>query len=75
MLGLDYVIQYRKGKENVVVDALSRREETGSSQAILAIVLDWVKEISASYEKLDWLHHSWLCSLQVNRATHSWQEY
>lgn len=34
LLGLDYTIQYRKGKENKVVDALSRKEEWGSCQAI-----------------------------------------
>lgn len=27
LLGLDYRIQYRKGKENTVADALTRRKE------------------------------------------------
>lgn len=38
----------------MVADALSR-EEKGSCQAITAVLPDWVKQISESYEKTDWL--------------------
>ena len=51
---MDYIIQYRKGNENVVADALSRTKEIGNCQAIIAVVPDWVKDISASYEMTGW---------------------
>ena len=54
-LGLHDTIQYREGKENLVADALSRREEKGNYQAITAVVPDWVKDITGSYVKIDWL--------------------
>ena len=55
LLGLDYTIKYRQGRENRVVDALSRREGEGSCYAITTIIPDWVKEIIESYEHIDWL--------------------
>lgn len=54
MLGLDYTIQYRKVKENTVVDVLLRREETRECQAISMVVPDWIKEVSNSYEQTSW---------------------
>jgi hypothetical protein len=46
MLGYDYEIIYKKGKENVVVDALSRKyEEEGSLFSLSFIVVDWVNEV------------------------------
>jgi hypothetical protein len=45
MLGYDYEIIYKKGKENVVVDALSRKyEEEGSLFALSLPILDWLTE-------------------------------
>lgn len=38
LMGLNYVIQFRKGKENVTVDALSRCFEEGSTAAITTMV-------------------------------------
>ena len=46
LIGLDYTILYCKGKENVVADALSRREDSedrGHCHGITAIVPEWVK--------------------------------
>ena len=49
-MGLDYVIQYKKGKENIVVDALSRCQEEGELSAISTLVPDWYQELASSYE-------------------------
>ncbi|KAF3658968.1 hypothetical protein FXO38_12900 [Capsicum annuum] len=51
LLGLDYEVQYKKGTENRVVDALSRRsEEKGKLNAFSTVEPTWMKEISLSYE-------------------------
>lgn len=54
-MGLDYIIQYRRGKENVVADASSRRNETAACQAITTVVPEWMGELEASYDQSEWL--------------------
>jgi hypothetical protein len=46
MLGYDFEIVYRKGKENVVVDALSRKDEKDEALLCTLSILqeDWVEE-------------------------------
>jgi hypothetical protein len=46
ILGYDFEIVYKKGKQNVVVDALSRKDEDVEAflYAILIIQLDWIIE-------------------------------
>ena len=46
MLGYDFEIIYKKGKQNVVVDALSRKEEDieGLLCVISILKFDWVEE-------------------------------
>lgn len=45
MLGYDYEIIYKKGKDNVVVDALSHQyEDEGSLLTLLALIPDWLEE-------------------------------
>ena len=46
MLGYDFEIIYKKGKQNVVVDALSRKDEDVEAflRAISIIQPDWVTE-------------------------------
>lgn len=53
LMGLNYVIQYRKGKKNLAANALSRCLEEGSAVAISTIVPDWCQEIAASYLSSD----------------------
>ena len=64
LLRLGYQIHYRKGKENLTIDALSRRlaieeiNESGrmdrihqrSLNAIIAIVPTWHKEVQETYK-------------------------
>ena len=45
MLGYDHEIIYKKGKDNVVADALSRQyEDEGSLLALSTPILDWLDE-------------------------------
>ena len=41
LMGLDYTIQYKKGKDNVVANALFRCQEEGEAIAITALVPNW----------------------------------
>ncbi|XP_071939847.1 uncharacterized protein [Coffea arabica] len=56
LLGLDYEIQYKKGAENQVIDALSRRHEATpkmalrSCLAITTVKPGWIEELQRSYE-------------------------
>jgi len=50
LMGLDYLIQYRKGRKNVVADALSRCHEEGQTTTFTVITPDWYREVEESYE-------------------------
>lgn len=52
---MDYTIKYRKGKDNLVADALSRRDEKGSCKAITVVTPEWIKEVVSSYVNTAWL--------------------
>lgn len=59
-MGLDYVIEYKKGVENRVADALSRREgveevETMELMAITELIPQWVQDVHSSYEGDEWV--------------------
>ena len=48
MLGYDFEIIYKKGKQNVVADALSRKDEDVEALfcVISIIQLDWINEVT-----------------------------
>jgi hypothetical protein len=55
LLGYDFVIEFKKGSANSIVDALSRQSEDTSSQGELSIALisfptlTWVSNLKQSY--------------------------
>ena len=66
---LTTLFSIEKGKENLVTDALSRRENTTSCHAISALVLDWVQGITSSYEGTTWIKE-----ILTRLAVHSQEE-
>jgi hypothetical protein len=60
MLCYDYEIIYKKGKHNIVVDALSRKEEEtkGSLCNIYIPQFDWVEE-----EMIEWKQDQEVCKI------------
>jgi hypothetical protein len=60
MLGYDFEIIYKKGKHNIVVDALSRKEEeTKGSLCVISIPQsDWVEEA-----RIEWKKYQEVCKI------------
>ncbi|KAJ4817704.1 polyprotein [Rhynchospora pubera] len=71
LLGLDYIIEYKKGSDNKVDDALSRREvhsgdiliDAAGLAAISELVPSWIHEIQLSY-----VGDGWIDSLKTKAA-------
>jgi hypothetical protein len=56
LLRLDYTIEYKRGMENKVVDALSRRKgHDGKLLAISELLPQWVMDTTASYQDDPWI--------------------
>lgn len=59
MLGYDYEIIYKKGRENIVANALSRQfEEESTLFAISLPIPEWIEEA-----RREWFSHPWLSQL------------
>lgn len=54
LMGYNYTIEYKKGAENGVADALSRREEEATVAHINIIQPMWITEVIGSYEGDSW---------------------
>ncbi|KAL5861508.1 hypothetical protein ACOSQ4_002804 [Xanthoceras sorbifolium] len=77
LLGYDYVISYKKGKENVVADGLSRAFQEVENPSYLALTATkpaWVQEVVESYYedlKATALIPELLIGSQANQEAHS----
>ena len=59
MLGYDYEIIYKKGRENVVANALSCQFEEESTLLEISLpILEWIEEAHK-----EWFSHPWLSQL------------
>jgi hypothetical protein len=60
MLGYDFEIIYKKGKQNMVADALSRKEE--DTEGLLCVISipqsDWVEEA-----RIEWKQDQKVCKI------------
>jgi hypothetical protein len=62
ILGYDYEIIYKNGKDNIVANALLKKhEEDGSLFSLSLLVLDWIEEVSQK-----WLMHQTTSKLIKN---------
>jgi hypothetical protein len=49
LMGYNYKIEYKKGKENKAADALSRRPQDESVRALSTTIPLWINDLQASY--------------------------
>jgi hypothetical protein len=72
LMGYDFVIKYKRGSENLVADALCRREDTGELKAISQPVPSWIEPIKKEVQTIPELQRLvTLC--QEGEAVGPWQ--
>ncbi|GAA0164062.1 hypothetical protein LIER_39712 [Lithospermum erythrorhizon] len=75
LLGLDYIIQYKQGKENVVADALSRAQlEPDQLMSISTVQPSWMHDVTGSYLQDKDLQHI-VAGIVINPADFPMHEY
>lgn len=77
LLGYDFKIDYKKGKENVVADEILQKGDTENEEVVLLAQIsfptsDWVEELKLSYknstENLE-LMETWVNQQEVPKGT------
>ncbi|KAJ1699376.1 hypothetical protein LUZ63_007888 [Rhynchospora breviuscula] len=79
LLGLDYTIEYKKGKENKVADALSRvegqnwmvQQQCNELWAVSEIIPQWIQELLTSYTDDPWIESLKLKLQESSSQQHS----
>jgi RNase H-like domain found in reverse transcriptase len=74
LLGLEYIIQYKKGIDNKAVDALSRQiqdNSAGVNMAITKVIPTWIEELKESYVGDSWAEEVLSKIASIMSANHS----
>lgn len=74
LMGYDFIVKYKKGAENRVVDALSRKgkEEEGTLMLITFPTVDWIEKLKATYA-IDQQIHTLNSLLQENKLSSDYE--
>jgi hypothetical protein len=55
LLGYDFMVEYKKWRDNKVADALSRKDEENLQEVSLSVIsyptLDWLSDLKSSYDQ------------------------
>jgi hypothetical protein len=51
LMGYNYKVEYKKGRENRVADALSRRPQESELMSITTVVPLWINDVLFSYDQ------------------------
>jgi hypothetical protein len=54
LLGYNYKVEYKKGRENKAADALSRANHSSQVLAISSVIPVWMEQVITSYEQDHW---------------------
>ncbi|KAJ1686917.1 hypothetical protein LUZ63_018307 [Rhynchospora breviuscula] len=82
LLGLDYTIEYKRGVDNKVADALSRRQvsncqflASSDCNLVSELIPNWVEELKSSYEDDSWIQSLRAKLLSDDHTSSLYSEY